>query len=118
MRYEHPAPGDLPQFDVKKLGRIPEGGGQRVRGRSSETRRIRGPGLDDLHVAIDEHSRYAYAEALTMSAASAPPASLEWPTPRPTASTMSGYTHSHTGSTATITIDQGRRRRGRSASHL
>ena len=36
LRYEHPAPGDLLHIDVKKLGRIPEGGGHRVRGRSWE----------------------------------------------------------------------------------
>ena len=64
LRYEHPAPGDLLHIDVKKLGRIPEGGGQRVHGRSSETPRARGSGLDYLHVAVDDHSRYAYAEAM------------------------------------------------------
>src|SRR5512132_1144394 len=29
-RYEHPRPGDLVHLDVKKLGRIPVGGGHRV----------------------------------------------------------------------------------------
>ena len=58
LRYEHPAPGDLLHIDVKKLGRIPEGGGHRVRGRSARTPRTRG--LDYLHVAVDDHSRYAY----------------------------------------------------------
>ena len=62
LRYEHPAPGDLLHLDVKKLGRIPEGGGHRVRGRSARTPRTRG--LDYLHVAVDDHSRYAYVEAL------------------------------------------------------
>ena len=51
LRYEHPAPGDLLHIDVKKLGRIPEGGGHRVRGRSAATPRTRG--LDYLHVAVD-----------------------------------------------------------------
>ena len=64
VRYEHPAPGDLLHIDVKKLGRIPEGGGHRVHGRSSETPRARGSGLEYLHVAVDDHSRYAYAEAM------------------------------------------------------
>ena len=64
VRYEHPAPGDLLHIDVKKLGRIPEGGGHRVHGRSSTTPRARGAGLDYLHVAVDDHSRYAYVEAL------------------------------------------------------
>ena len=43
---------------------IPDGGGHRVHGRSSETPRARGAGLDYLHVAVDDHSRYAYVEAL------------------------------------------------------
>ena len=64
VRYEHATPGDLLHLDVKKLGRIPEGGGHRVHGRSSTTPRTRGSGLDYLHVAVDDHSRYAYAEAL------------------------------------------------------
>ena len=64
LRYEHPAPGDLLHLDVKKLGRIPEGGGHRVHGRSSEIPRARGAGLDYLHVAVDDHSRYAYVAVL------------------------------------------------------
>ena len=62
LRYEHPAPGDLLHIDVKKLGRIPEGGGHRVHGRSAATPRTRG--LDYLHVAVDDHSRYAYVAVL------------------------------------------------------
>ena len=62
LRYEHPAPGDLLHIDVKKLGRIPEGGGHRVRGRSARTPRTRG--LDYVHVAVDDHSRYAYVAVL------------------------------------------------------
>ena len=64
VRYEHAAPGDLLHLDVKKLGRIPAGGGHRVRGRSSATPRTRGSGLDYVHVAVDDHSRYAYVESL------------------------------------------------------
>ena len=33
-RYEHPAPGDLIHIDIKKLGRIPDGGGHRKLGRT------------------------------------------------------------------------------------
>ena len=62
VRYEHAAPGDLLHLDVKKLGRIPDGGGHRALGRSSATPRTRGS--DFLHVAVDDHSRYAYVEAL------------------------------------------------------
>jgi transposase InsO family protein len=58
-RYEWPAPGDLVHLDTKKLGRI-DGVGKRFGGR----RRSRGIGWSYLHVAIDDHSRVAYAEEL------------------------------------------------------
>jgi transposase InsO family protein len=64
VRYEHAAPGDLLHLDIKKLGRIPDGGGHRAHGRTTGTPRGRGAGHDFLHVAIDDHSRYAYVEAL------------------------------------------------------
>ena len=68
VRYEHDAPGDLLHLDVKKLGRIPEGGGKRVAPGFAETRsgpqRGRSLGLEYLHVAVDDHSRYAYVAAL------------------------------------------------------
>ena len=75
LRYEHPAPGDLLHIDVKKLGRIPEGGGHRVHGRSSATPRTRG--LDYLHVAVDDHSRYAYVAVLPDERAASCSAFLE-----------------------------------------
>ena len=65
-RYEHPHPGDLVHVDVKKLGRIPDGGGWRAHGRGntgahqSETR----VGFDYIHAMVDDHSRLAYAEVL------------------------------------------------------
>ncbi|URN10280.1 IS481 family transposase [Actinomadura madurae] len=62
-RYEHGAPGDMIHIDVKKLGRIPDGGGWRIHGRS-ETVRGRGIGYDHIHTAIDDHTRLAYAEVL------------------------------------------------------
>jgi transposase InsO family protein len=64
-RYEHPRPGDLLHVDVKKLGRIPDGGGWRLDGaHNTGTRRHDGqqPGFDFIHVAVDDHSRVAYAE--------------------------------------------------------
>ena len=61
-RYEHQAPGDLIHVDVKKLGRIPDGGGWRVNGREHRPRRSRGLGYDYVHTVIDDHSRIAYAE--------------------------------------------------------
>ncbi|MGY1836305.1 IS481 family transposase [Blastococcus sp. SYSU DS0510] len=61
--YERERPGELLHVDVKKLGRIPDGGGWRVHGRSEEVRG-RGLGWDYVHVAIDDHTRLAYAEVL------------------------------------------------------
>lgn len=60
-RYEHDHPGSLIHIDVKKLGRIPDGGGWRAHGRSERVRG-RGIGYDYVHAAIDDHSRVAYAE--------------------------------------------------------
>jgi transposase InsO family protein len=64
-RYEHPRPGDLLHVDVKKLGRIPDGGGWRLDGANNtdhaRSRNIR-TGMDFIHVAVDDHSRVAYAE--------------------------------------------------------
>ncbi len=66
-RYEHPAPGDMIHVDVKKLGRIPDGGGHRMLGRAAG-RRHRGEGSRGyhfLHTAVDDYSRLAYVEILT-----------------------------------------------------
>jgi transposase InsO family protein len=62
-RYEHAAPGDLVHVDVKKLGRIPRGGGWRVhgRGRAGVRQRV---GYAYIHSAVDDHSRLAYSEVL------------------------------------------------------
>ncbi len=65
-RYEHEAPGDLVHVDVKKLGRIPDGGGHRVHGRAKGNR-VKGtarPGMACVHNAVDDHSRLAYSEVL------------------------------------------------------
>jgi transposase InsO family protein len=62
VRYEHAAPGDLIHIDVKKLGRLGEGGGWRFGGRVAK-KRARGIGHDFIHVAVDDHSRLAYTEA-------------------------------------------------------
>jgi transposase InsO family protein len=65
-RYERVRPGDLIHLDVKKLGKVPDGGGWRVHGRASRPhqRSIR-PGYHYLHTALDDHSRLAYSELLT-----------------------------------------------------
>src|SRR5207344_3640546 len=64
VRYEREHPGELLHVDVKKLGRIRPGGGWRKLGRTSESKagKGRGAGYDYLHVAIDDHSRYAFVE--------------------------------------------------------
>ena len=64
IRYEKDRPGELVHIDVKKLARIPDGGGHRMLGRSTETRRAktRGNGYDYLHACVDDHSRMAYVE--------------------------------------------------------
>ena len=58
-------PGDLIHIDVKKLGRIPDGGGWRALGReaTSRTRKRKIPiGFDYVHAAVDDNTRLAYAE--------------------------------------------------------
>jgi transposase InsO family protein len=58
-------PGELVHVDVKKLGRIPPGGGWRAHGRGNvvDSRKTR-VGYDYVHSAIDAHSRLAYSEVL------------------------------------------------------
>lgn len=62
-RYERARPGELVHLDVKKLGRVPDGGGWRAHGRSEQVKG-RGLGYDYVHVAIDDHTRIGYAEVL------------------------------------------------------
>ena len=63
LRYEHPAPGDLLHLDVKKLGRmLPRAADTACTAAPRATPRTRG--LDYLHVAVDDHSRYAYVAVL------------------------------------------------------
>jgi transposase len=79
-RYEHPIPGDLVHVDIKKLGRIPDGGGWRIHGRTVGTqhssahrdptrpRKVHGRpnlGYGYIHTALDDHSRLAYSEILS-----------------------------------------------------
>jgi transposase InsO family protein len=56
-------PGELVHIDVKKLGRIPPGGGWRAHGRENLLGQPRTKvGYDYIHSAIDAHSRLAYSE--------------------------------------------------------
>ena len=77
-RYEYAWPGEMVHVDIKKLGRIPNGGGHRVHGRVqgeanararnlAEGRRAdRGQvrGYSFIHHAVDDHSRFVYSEIL------------------------------------------------------
>lgn len=69
IRYERERPGELLHMDVKKLGRIPDGGGKRFDPGFAETRSGRKRpgkrGFQYAHVAIDDHSRVAYTEILS-----------------------------------------------------
>ena len=81
-RIESARPGDLVHVDVKKLGKIPVGGGWRMLGRtlgnhntradkSSGRRSRHGDPLHGhhfLHTALDGHSRLAYSELLSRRA--------------------------------------------------
>jgi transposase InsO family protein len=57
--------GELVHIDVKKLARVPDGGGHRMLGRTSETKRRAASskgGYTHIHTAIDAYSRLAYSE--------------------------------------------------------
>lgn len=64
IRYERERSGELVHLDTKQLARIPDGGGYHFVGRTVRPEQ-RGTGWDQVHVAIDDHSRLAYAEELT-----------------------------------------------------
>lgn len=67
VRYVREHPGELVHIDIKKLGRIPPGGGHRRltrqegmnRSRQSNTLR---PGYEYIHVAVDDASRLAFVQ--------------------------------------------------------
>jgi transposase InsO family protein len=65
-RIEMCRPGELVHVDVKKLGRIPKGGGWRANGRAAEKGRWHKTkvGYAFVHSAVDGFSRLAYSEAL------------------------------------------------------
>jgi transposase InsO family protein len=60
-RYEWSRPGALIHVDTAKLARF-EVPGHRTRGREQAGHANRGVGYGVVHVAIDDHSRYAYVE--------------------------------------------------------
>jgi transposase len=64
VRYERDVPGDLVHIDVKKLGKIPPGGGWRALGRPGRAGHRLGLGYDYIHAAVDDYTRLGYAEIL------------------------------------------------------
>jgi transposase InsO family protein len=72
IRYERARPGELVHMDIKKLGRIPTGGGHRMLGRTTGNRHNKKsrPGYTFLHHVVDDHSRYTYSEILNDEKAS------------------------------------------------
>ena len=66
VRYEHATPGDMIHIDVKKLGRIPAGGGWRTLGQAGKKNKKKSvpTGYVFLHSTIDDHSRVVYSEIL------------------------------------------------------
>jgi transposase InsO family protein len=62
IRYVRERPGELLHVDVKRLGRVPPGGGHRMLG--DVARNWLRLGHDAIHVAIDDASRVAYVAAL------------------------------------------------------
>jgi transposase InsO family protein len=72
QRYQRERPGELIHIDIKKLGRIQGGAGHRMTGRRHYNprptnilgRRPNTVGYSFIHIAIDDCTRLAYAEAL------------------------------------------------------
>ena len=62
-------PGELVHVDVKKLGRIPKGGGWRIHGRGAtpvgQSHKRVPIGYAYVHSAVDAYSRLAYSEVLS-----------------------------------------------------
>ncbi len=66
-RMEMTRPGELIHVDIKKLGRIPKGGGWRVHGRAvrSQAGTVKAQvGYAFVHSAVDGYTRLAYSEVL------------------------------------------------------
>lgn len=67
VRYERDRPGELVHMDVKKLGRIHDGGGWKAKGREHGQNAVQKRariGYDYIHSVVDDHSRFAYSEIL------------------------------------------------------
>ena len=70
-RYERAAPGDMIHIDIKKLGRFTRVGHRITGDRTGQSRnrgkrggKTYGVGWEYVHVAIDDHSRIAFAQVM------------------------------------------------------
>lgn len=67
VRYQRDRPGELVHVDVKKIGKIPDGGGWKAHGRhmgSTGAKKRARIGYDYVHSMVDDHSRLAFSEIL------------------------------------------------------
>jgi transposase InsO family protein len=62
-RYERAKPGEMIHIDIKKLGRFNKTG-HRITGDRTGQSNNRGVGWEFVHVAIDDHSRVAFAKIM------------------------------------------------------
>ena len=79
-RYEACHPGALVHQDHKKLGRIPDGGGHRTLGRSTEVRRRQhrvGEAYDHFEVVVDDRSRRSVVVQVPDESAASAASALE-----------------------------------------
>jgi len=75
VRYERSRPGELVHLDIKKLGRIQGGAGKRWQDKPKQhyngsytdaAGRVHNMvGWEYVHIAVDDYSRFAYAEVLS-----------------------------------------------------
>ncbi len=65
-RYEREKPGEMIHIDIKKLGRFNRVG-HRITGDRTGQSNSRGVGWEYVHVAIDDHSRVAFAKVMSSS---------------------------------------------------
>jgi transposase InsO family protein len=63
-RYEREKPGEMIHLDIKKLGRFNRIG-HRITGDRTGQSNNRGVGWEYVHVAVDDHSRIAFAKVMT-----------------------------------------------------
>ncbi len=68
-RYERASPGEIIHIDIKKLGRFNAVGHRNTGDRTGQSNQrsrsgAAGPGWEFVHIAIDDHSRFAFSQVL------------------------------------------------------